>query len=123
MATFKQIIVRDRMSPVHLVMAGRMTGDVEAIMNSPQLVIALEALGRAYDHVIVDAGVVTEVPAEHFAQVIQVAVLVCERTDDRAAVEAIEQIDSAGFKSVRLLPGPQAGPIQEKRVVGPREAA
>jgi hypothetical protein len=46
-ATFKQIVVRDRMSPAHIVMAGRMTGDVQAIMNSPQLVIALEALGRA----------------------------------------------------------------------------
>ena len=121
-ATFKQIIVRDRMSPAHVVMAGSMTEDVRAIMYSPDLVIALEALGRAYDHVVVDAGTLSEVSAERLARITQVAVLVCERADDLVTGAALEQIEAGGFNSVRLVSG-TPGPLPDQRVGGSREAA
>jgi polysaccharide biosynthesis transport protein len=116
MARMGQIIVRDRLSPAHVIMAGHMTNDVAAIMLAPQLVVAIEALARSYDHVVVDAGALADIPTDRLAPIMQVAVLVCERADDVAATGASEQIRAAGFKPVRVVTAIQGGTDRRKDV-------
>ncbi len=54
-ASFAQIITKDRLSRVHLVSAGR-PGFDRAQLQSPRLTLAIDALLRVYDHVLLDAG-------------------------------------------------------------------
>ena len=61
-ASFGQIITRDRFSRVHVITAGRVTGDSSAIFNSQRLSITLEALARSYDYVVIDAGALPQCP-------------------------------------------------------------
>ena len=62
-ASFAQIITRDRLSRVHLVSAGR-PGFDRALLQSPRLTLAIDALLRVYDHVLLDAGTASDLPAE-----------------------------------------------------------
>ena len=62
-ASFTQIITRDRLSRVHLVSAGR-PGFDRALLQSPRLTLAIDALLRVYDHVLLDAGSASDLPAE-----------------------------------------------------------
>src|SRR3984957_11149054 len=54
-ASFSQIITKDRLSRVHVVNAGR-PGSDRALLQSPRLTLAIDALLRVYDHVLLDAG-------------------------------------------------------------------
>ena len=62
-ASFTQVISRDRLSRVHLVAAGR-PGFDRAQLQSPRLALAIDALLRVYDHVLLDAGTASDLPAE-----------------------------------------------------------
>ena len=62
-ASFSQIITKDRLSRVHLVSAGR-PGFDRALLQSPRLTLAIDALLRVYDHVLLDAGGASDLPAE-----------------------------------------------------------
>ena len=62
-ASFSQIITKDRLSRVHLVSAGRPDSD-PALLQSPRLTLAIDALLRVYDHVVLDAGKASDLPAE-----------------------------------------------------------
>jgi Mrp family chromosome partitioning ATPase len=62
-ASFGQIITKDRLSRVHLVSAGR-PGFDRAQLQTPRLTLAIDALLRVYDHVILDAGTASDLPAE-----------------------------------------------------------
>src|SRR5262249_4365444 len=54
-ASFSQIITKDRLSRVHIVNAGR-PGFDRTQLRSPRLTLAIDALLRVYDHVLLDAG-------------------------------------------------------------------
>src|SRR4029077_7068251 len=62
-ASFAQIITKDRLSRVHLVSAGR-PGFDRTQLQSPRLMLAIDALLRVYDHVLLDAGAASDLPAE-----------------------------------------------------------
>ena len=62
-ASFAQVITKDRLSRVHLVSAGR-PGFDRALLQSPRLTLAIDALLRVYDHVLLDAGTASDLPAE-----------------------------------------------------------
>jgi polysaccharide biosynthesis transport protein len=61
-ASFAQIITRDKLSRLHLVMAGR-PGFDRSLLQSPRVTLAIDALLRAYDHVLLDAGTPTFRPS------------------------------------------------------------
>src|SRR6266851_1743453 len=61
--SFSHVITRDRSSRVHLVSAGR-PGSDRALLQSPRLALAIDALLRVYDHVLLDAGTASDLPAE-----------------------------------------------------------
>ena len=62
-ASFSQVITRDRLSRVHLVTAGR-PGFDRSLLQSPRLALAIDALLRVYDHVLLNAGLASDLPAE-----------------------------------------------------------
>jgi Mrp family chromosome partitioning ATPase len=106
-ASFGQIITRDRHSRVHLVVAGRTPIDTHAAMASQQLLLTLEALGRSYDHVVVDAGALADAAPERLALLAPCAVLVAGEPDH--AVVAQELLTRAGFVGVSVLAGAAPG--------------
>lgn len=113
-ASFGQIITRDRYSRVHLIMAGRepVEGSLDAttIMSSQQLSIAIEALGRSYDHVVLDAGTAGEASFERIAMLAPRAVLVAPELDNPETALAREQLLKAGFVNVSVLVNAPRGP-------------
>jgi uncharacterized protein involved in exopolysaccharide biosynthesis/Mrp family chromosome partitioning ATPase len=117
-ASFGQIITRDRFSRVHVIMAGKSTGDANTILGSQRLAITLEALARSYDHVVVDAGALPDIAVERFAQLAPRAVLIAAGLDDPATAPAHERLIAAGFNDVSVLVsaprGPELGTIRTR---------
>ena len=118
-ASFGQIITRDRLSRVQLVNAGR-PGFDRAQLQSPRLILAIDALERVYDHVILDAGTASDLPAELLTTNAR-AVVVPEASmpeDTRATMS--EQLKAVGFSDVTMLSQPAAASVIEP---GPAVAA
>ena len=120
-ASFGQIITRDRFSGIHLVMAGRPAADADAILASQRLAIALDALARSYDYVVVDAGPLPNLSAERFAQLAPRAVLVADENDAPATVVARRRLQAAGFATVSVLAIVPRAPVSD--AAGTRAAA
>ena len=104
-ASFGQIITRDRSSRVQIVPAGRVGTDTAAVYTSERLAIAVDALARSYDYVVIDAGSATTVPLDRIARLAPSAVLV---TSDLAVTEADAvraQLEKSGFGDVAMFTG------------------
>ena len=119
-ASFAQIITKDRLSRAHLVSAGR-PGFDRAQLQSPRLTLAIDALLRVYDHVVLDAGAASDLPAELLTSQAR-AVVVPEASmapDARALM--CDQLRAVGFSEVTMLSKPcQASDAVEP---GPRVVA
>jgi uncharacterized protein involved in exopolysaccharide biosynthesis/Mrp family chromosome partitioning ATPase len=104
-ASFSQVITKDRLSRVHLVSAGR-PGSERALLLSPRLTLAIDALLRVYDHVLLDAGTASDLPAELLtAQARAVVVPDASMTAD-ARTLMCDQLRAAGFTEVTMLSNP-----------------
>lgn len=103
-ASFGQIITKDRFSPVHLIMAGA-DADAETLLASPRLLMTFDALARAYDHVVVDAGAGPGRMVELLAELAPRAVLVAEALTSPATSLARARLLAAGFANVTVLVG------------------
>ncbi|MCO5129633.1 MAG: exopolysaccharide transport family protein [Xanthobacteraceae bacterium] len=101
-ASFGQVITRDRDSSVNLVSAGRAGAD-RALLRSPRLTLALDALLRTYDHVLLDAGAADDLPAGLLTRDARAIVV----PDDALSVEArrsmSDQLRMVGFSDVTML--------------------
>jgi Mrp family chromosome partitioning ATPase len=103
--SFSQVITKDRLSRVHLVSAGR-PGFDRALLQSPRLRLAIDALLRVYDHVLLDAGAASDLPAELLtAQARAVVVPDASMTADARALMC-EQLKAVGFSDVTMLSEP-----------------
>ena len=106
-ASFSQVITRDRLSPVHVVNAGR-PGFDRTHLQSPRMTLAIDALLRVYDHVLLDAGSAADLPAELLTAGAR-AVVVPEASMSQDARNLMcEQLRSAGFSEVTMLDRPAA---------------
>ena len=118
-ASFGQVITRDKLSPVHLVGAGR-PGTDRALLQSPRLTLALDALLRVYDHVLLDAGTATDLPARLLTENARAILVPDPSMSPEARTRMREQLQAIGFGSVTTLSRPsQPSDIQ----TGPRVAA
>jgi Mrp family chromosome partitioning ATPase len=104
-ASFAQIITRDRLSRVHLVSAGR-PGFDRALLLSPRLTLAVDALLRVYDHVLLDAGAATDLPAELLTAHARAVVVPDPSMDSDARSITIDQLRAVGFAEVAMLSSP-----------------
>jgi uncharacterized protein involved in exopolysaccharide biosynthesis len=118
-ASFGQIITSDRLSSVHLVGAGR-AGTDRALLQSPRLTLALDALLRVYDHVLLGAGTATDLPAKLLTDNARAIVVPEPSMNAEARARMSDQLTAIGFSSVTMLNRPaQPSDIQ----TGPRVAA
>jgi uncharacterized protein involved in exopolysaccharide biosynthesis len=104
-ASFAQIISRDRLSRLHLVSAGR-PGYDRAQLQSPRLTLAIDALLRVYDHVLLDAGAATDLPAELLTAHARAVVVPDPVMDSDARSITCDQFRAAGFSEVTMLSQP-----------------
>jgi uncharacterized protein involved in exopolysaccharide biosynthesis len=104
-ASFTQVITRDRLSRAHLVSAGR-PGSDRALLQSPRLGLAIDALVRVYDHVLLDAGSASDLPAELLTSQARAIVV----PDASMAADArhlmCDQLKAVGFSDVTMLTKP-----------------
>jgi uncharacterized protein involved in exopolysaccharide biosynthesis/Mrp family chromosome partitioning ATPase len=118
-ASFGQVITRDRLSSVHLVGAGRSGAD-RTLLQSPRLTLALDALLRVYDHVLLDAGTATDLPARLLTENARAILVPDPSMAPEARLRMSEQFQAIGFATVTMLERPsQPSDIQ----TGPRVAA
>jgi succinoglycan biosynthesis transport protein ExoP len=104
-ASFSQIITKDRLSRVHLVSAGRPGAD-RALLQSPRLALAIDALLRVYDHVLLDAGTASDLPAELLTAQARAVVVPDGSISAEARSLMREQLKAVGFSDVRMLSAP-----------------
>jgi MinD-like ATPase involved in chromosome partitioning or flagellar assembly len=119
-ASFAQIITKDRLSRLHVVSAGR-PGYDRAQLQSPRLRLAIDALLQVYDHVLLDAGAGTDLPAELLTAHARAVVVPDPPTDSDARSITCDQFRAVGFSEVTML----SEPCQPTDAVeaGPRVAA
>jgi polysaccharide biosynthesis transport protein len=119
-ASFSQVITRDRLSRVHLVSAGRPDSD-RALLQSPRLTLAIDALLRVYDHVLLDAGTASDLPAELLTTQARAVVVpeVSMAADARTVM--CDQLRAVGFNEVTMLSQPAQPSAAAEH--GPRVAA
>ena len=104
-ASFGDVITSDRFSPVHLVATGNVGDDAAALGASPMLATMIEAMGCAYDHVVIDVGSAADIPIERLAPLATRAVLVAADPANAATKAARERLITAGITDVTLMAG------------------
>ncbi|MCK1384724.1 exopolysaccharide transport family protein [Bradyrhizobium sp. 21] len=104
-ASFAQIITRDKLSRLHLVMAGR-AGFDRSLLQSPRVTLAVDALLRAYDHVLLDAGSASDLPAELLTAHARAVVVPDASMTPDARMLMCEQLKAVGFSEVTMLSRP-----------------
>src|SRR4029079_15065785 len=104
-ASFGQIISRDRFSRAHIVSAGR-PGFDRSQLQSPRLTLAIDALLRVYDHVLLDAGTASDLPAELLTSQAAPVVVPDASMESDARTLICDQLRAAGFSDVTMLEKP-----------------
>src|ERR1700731_674431 len=104
-ASVFQVITKDRLSRVHLVSSGRPGAD-RALLQSPRLTLALDALLRVYDHVLLDAGTATDLPAELLTARARAVVVPDPAMPADARTLMCDQLRAVGFAAVTMLSKP-----------------
>ncbi len=118
-SSFSQIITRDRLSGVHIVGAGRHPD--RALLQFPRLGLAIDALMRAYDHVVLDAGTAVDLPTALIAQNAHAVIIPDPAITPAARAAMRDQLIEAGFADVTILNGAAQDP--EIGAAGERIAA
>ncbi len=119
-ASFAQVITKDRLSRVHLVSAGR-PGSDRALLQSPRLGLAIDALLRVYDHVLLDVGTASDLPAELLTAQARAVVVPDAAMAADARTVMCDQLRAVGFSEVMML----SKPVHSSEAVdpGPRVVA
>ena len=115
-ASFGQVITRDRFSRAQVIPAGRVGADAAAIYQSERIAIGIDALARAYDHVIIDAGATS--PLAHIARFAPCAVLIAGKVAADKVDAARGALANGGFSDIAVFTGtPPAPEADEMRGV------
>lgn len=104
-ASFGEIVTHDRSSALHLVSAGR-AGNDRSALQSPRLMMMLNALMQVYDHVLLNAGTASDLPAGMLTAQARAVVVPDAAMTPEARTRFTEQLASLGFGDVTILSGP-----------------
>lgn len=117
-ASFAQVITRDKLSRLHLFKAGR-PGFDRSLLQSPRVTLAIDALLRAYDHVLIDAGGASDLPAELLTANARAVVVPDASMTAEARALTCEQLRAVGFSEVTMLSKPvqPSDAVEAPRVV------
>ena len=104
-ASFSEIIAKDRLSGVHIVGAGREAAQRQ-LLQLPRINLTIDALSRAYDYVVLDAGTASDLPANVIAAQAH-AVIIPDPAITATAREMMKnQLLESGFVGVTILTTP-----------------
>lgn len=104
-APFGQIITKDRLSGVHLVGAGRDVAQ-RSLLQLPRVNLAIDALLRVYDHVVLDAGTAADLPPAVITAQAH-AVIIPDAAITPAGRNIMrDQLLASGFAGVTILGAP-----------------
>ncbi|OQW53332.1 MAG: lipopolysaccharide biosynthesis protein [Proteobacteria bacterium SG_bin9] len=115
-ASFGQIITKDRLSGLHLISAGRYAVD-RGRMASPRIGMAIDALMQVYDHVLIDAGTASDMPAQLLTSRARAIVVPAAATDASFRTSYCDQLRAIGFERVTMLSRPPETNDNAPRVV------
>jgi MinD-like ATPase involved in chromosome partitioning or flagellar assembly len=104
-ASFGDIITKDRGSRLHLVAAGRVGDDANALFAAPMLATAVTTLAQNYDTLVIDAGSQTETPLPTIVAMAPHAVLVGGEMPPDTVAALAAKLRSTGFADVAVLTG------------------
>ena len=104
-ASFSDVITRDKLSRLHLVNAGR-PGFDRTLLQSPRLTLAIDAMLRVYEHVLLDAGSASDLPAELLTGNARAVVVPDASMAQDARKVMCDQLRVAGFSEVDMLSEP-----------------
>jgi Mrp family chromosome partitioning ATPase len=104
-ASFSEVITRDKLSRLHLVNAGR-PGFDRALLQSPRLTLAIDAMLRVYEHVLLDAGAASDLPAELLTGNARAVVVPDASMAQDARKVMCDQLRAVGFSEVDMLSEP-----------------
>jgi succinoglycan biosynthesis transport protein ExoP len=79
-------------------------------LQSPRLALAIDALLRAYDHVLLNAGTASDLPAELLTAQARAVVVPDVSMAADARVRMCEQLRAVGFSAVTMLSEPPRAP-------------
>jgi succinoglycan biosynthesis transport protein ExoP len=101
-ASFGQVIRRDNQSRLHLVAFGLPDCAIDTILNSRRFLTMIEALAKAYDHVVIDAGDLGGATLRLTA-IAPRGVLVASEDTQREAASGCRMLAGAGFADVAVM--------------------
>jgi hypothetical protein len=119
-ASFSQVITKDRRSRAQLVSTGR-EGFDRALLQSPRLTLAIDALLRVYDHVLLDGGRAPDLASELLTAQARAILVPDAAMAQDARLQMCDQLKAIGFSDVRTLSPQPASPDDFE--AGPRAAA
>jgi hypothetical protein len=76
------------------------------LLQSPRLTLAIDALLRVYDHVLLDAGLASDLPAELLTTQARAVVVPDASMAADARTLMCDQLKAVGFLDVAMLSGP-----------------
>ena len=104
-ATFRNIIIKDTASSVHIVSAGRAPIERNAILSAAGMGTSFTALGRSYPNVVLDAGAASGADLTTLSRIGSQAILVASMPANAAVATEREVLLGAGFADVTVLAG------------------
>ena len=102
-ASIGDIITKDRMSGLNLIVSGRAPAAPGEILSAPGMSKNFKALAYTYGHVVIDAGVVDDADMASIATLASHAILLVETLSNRGTDKARERLEDAGFDNVTIL--------------------
>jgi uncharacterized protein involved in exopolysaccharide biosynthesis len=100
-ASFGQIIGRDTMSRLQTIGPGKMRDP--AVLRSPRLALAVDALTRVYEHVVLDAGSLDDVPEALISSNAHAVLVASAPLDERTQAVIRQELMAAGFRGVSVI--------------------
>ncbi len=102
-ASIGDIITKDRMSGLNLIVSGRAPAAPGEVLAAPGMSKNFKALAYTYGHVVIDAGVVDGADMASIATLASHAILLVETLSNLGTDKARERLEDAGFNDVTIL--------------------
>ena len=105
-ASFRDVIVKDRQSSLHLISSGQMPAARNDILMAPGIATSFDALARAYDRVVIAAGATVGADLGEIAGIAPHAILAAGTLTEAGVAATRGRLLRAGFNDVTVLGSP-----------------
>ncbi len=102
-ASFGDIITKDRMSGLNLILSGRAPATPGELVAAPGMIKNFKALAYTYGHVVVDVGTLDGIDLPSIAQLASHAILLVETLSNLGTDKTRDRLEAAGFNDVTIL--------------------